>query len=81
MAHRIVWATVVTVAGDGTPQSRILHPIREWGGTDLTGWIATSPGSPKADDDPTTPLWLPRHDAAYRYGRHPHLATVTGCRD
>jgi len=50
MAHRIVWATVATVASDGTPRSRVLHPIWEWDGTDLTGWIATSPGSPKAND-------------------------------
>jgi hypothetical protein len=28
----------------------VLHPIWEFDGTSLTGWIATSPQSPKADD-------------------------------
>lgn len=26
MAHRIVWASVATVDGQGRPRSRILHP-------------------------------------------------------
>jgi hypothetical protein len=43
MAHSIVWASVATVDADGRPRSRILHPIWEWDGTDLFGWIATSP--------------------------------------
>ncbi len=30
MAHRIVWATVATVATDGRPRTRILHPLWEW---------------------------------------------------
>jgi hypothetical protein len=43
MAHGIVWATVATVGPDGRPRSRVLHPIWEWDGTELVGWIATSP--------------------------------------
>ena len=43
MAHSIVWASVATVDADGRPRSRILHPIWEWDGTDLFGWIATVP--------------------------------------
>ncbi|WP_319450895.1 MULTISPECIES: pyridoxamine 5'-phosphate oxidase family protein [unclassified Mycobacterium] len=43
MAHSIVWASVATVDGDGRPRSRILHPIWEWDGTDLIGWVATVP--------------------------------------
>ena len=43
MAHSIVWASVATVDADGKPRSRILHPIWEWDGTDLFGWIATAP--------------------------------------
>lgn len=39
-AHRIVWATVATVGPDLRPRSRILHPIWEWDGEELTGWIA-----------------------------------------
>lgn len=43
MAHAIVWASVATVDRDGRPRTRILHPIWEWDGTDLIGWIATVP--------------------------------------
>jgi hypothetical protein len=50
VAHRIVWATVATVDPTGQPRTRILHPVWEWGGDRLTGWIATGPGSPKARD-------------------------------
>lgn len=67
MAHRIVWCTVATVGSDGRPRTRILHPIWEWDGTDLTGWIATSPQSPKAADlaeQPAVSLtyWDATHD-------------------
>jgi hypothetical protein len=67
MAHRVVWCTVATTRGDGRPASRVLHPIWEWDGTDLTGWIATSPLSPKAADlahQPAVSLtyWAPSHD-------------------
>jgi hypothetical protein len=50
MAHRIVWATVATVDRSGHPRTRILHPIWEWEGERLTGWIATGPKTPKARD-------------------------------
>jgi hypothetical protein len=43
MAHRIVWCSVATVDTKGRPRSRILHPIWEWDGSTLTGWIATGP--------------------------------------
>ena len=49
-AHRIVWCTVATTSRSGRPRTRVLHPIWEWDGEHLTGWIATSPNSPKADD-------------------------------
>lgn len=67
MAHRIVWATVATVTPSGEPSTRILHPIWEWDGTSLTGWIATSPESPKAADLAAQPVvsltyWDPTHD-------------------
>ncbi len=48
MAHRIVWCTVATVDSAGRPRTRVLHPIWEWSDGVLTGWIATSPNSPKA---------------------------------
>lgn len=43
VAHRIVWATVATVDRRDRPRSRILHPIWDWDGEALTGWIATGP--------------------------------------
>ena len=49
MAHRIVWCTVATVDDAGRPRTRVLHPIWEWSQGSLTGWIATSPQSPKAE--------------------------------
>jgi hypothetical protein len=48
MAHRIVWCVAATTDPSGRPTTRVLHPIWEWDGTALTGWIATSPLSPKA---------------------------------
>lgn len=67
MAHRIVWCTVATVGADGRPHTRILHPIWQWDGAALTGWIATDPTSPKRrhlDAQPNIALtyWNPQHD-------------------
>ena len=67
MAHRIVWATVATVDPGGGPRTRVLHPIWEWDGQALTGWIATSPLSPKARHLAAEPrvsvtYWDPSHD-------------------
>lgn len=67
MAHRIVWCSVATVSSDGSPRTRVLHPVWEFDGERLTGWIATSPGSPKATDlahEPRVSLtyWSPDHD-------------------
>ncbi len=43
MAHQIVWCAAATVDADGRPRSRVLHPIWDWDGQQLTGWIATGP--------------------------------------
>ena len=43
MAHEIVWASVATVDRWGRPRSRVLHPIWEWDGTSLVGWVGTGP--------------------------------------
>ncbi len=69
VAHRIVWATVATVDPSGHPRTRILHPVWEWDGEHLTGWIATDPRSPKARDlahEPRISLtyWDATHDVA-----------------
>lgn len=67
MAHRIVWCTAGTTDPSGNPATRVLHPIWEWDGHELTGWIATSPSSPKARHLASTPAvsltyWTPTHD-------------------
>jgi hypothetical protein len=67
MAHGIVWCVGATTGAAGKPHTRVLHPIWEWRDGTLTGWIATSPTSPKADDLSATPelsltYWTPNHD-------------------
>jgi hypothetical protein len=47
MAHRIVWCSAATVDAAGRPRSRVLHPLWEWNGEALVGWIATSPSPVK----------------------------------
>jgi hypothetical protein len=69
MAHRIVWCTAATVDASGAPRTRVLHPVWQWDGTALTGWIATSPLSPKAahlaapgGERMSVTYWAPDHD-------------------
>ena len=67
MAHRIVWCSVATIDGKGRPRTRILHPIWQWDGVSLVGWIATSPLSLKASHLAANPhvslsYWEPSHD-------------------
>ena len=67
MAHRIVWCTAATVDRNGRPRSRILHPIWQWDGTALVGWIATSPtplkrAHLKATPEVSVTYWAPNHD-------------------
>lgn len=67
MAHRIVWCTVATVDSKNRPRSRILHPIWQWDGDQLIGWIGTGPTPTKRahlDAHPYMSLtyWTPTHD-------------------
>jgi Pyridoxamine 5'-phosphate oxidase len=67
MAHRIVWCSVATVDRQGRPRTRILHPIWQWDGEQLVGWIATSPTPIKRADLEAQPYaslsyWSPDHD-------------------
>jgi pyridoxine/pyridoxamine 5'-phosphate oxidase len=62
-----VWCSAATVDAHGRPRSRILHPIWEWDGNRLVGWIATAPTSPKRahlDANPFVSLsyWAPSQD-------------------
>ncbi len=67
MAHRIVWCGVATVDAQGRPRSRILHPIWQWDGQQLVGWIGTSPTPTKRAHLHASPFiscnyWSPTHD-------------------
>jgi hypothetical protein len=67
MAHQIVWCTVATVDSDRRPRSRILHPIWQWDGRELIGWIATGPTPTKrahlnASAYVSCNYWTPSHD-------------------
>jgi hypothetical protein len=67
MAHRIVWCSAATVDSRQRPRSRVLHPIWEWDGQRLKGWIATGPTATKRahlDAHPFMSLnyWAPSQD-------------------
>ncbi len=67
MAHEIVWCTVATVDHQGRPRTRILHPLWEWNGTAITGWIATGPTPTKRSHLAHSPYvscsyWTDNHD-------------------
>ncbi len=67
MAHRIVWCVAATTGKDDRARTRVLHPMWEWDGETLTGWILTSPRSPKSADLARVPAlsltyWSPDHD-------------------
>ncbi|MCB8944104.1 MAG: pyridoxamine 5'-phosphate oxidase family protein [Ardenticatenaceae bacterium] len=67
MAHRIVWCSVATVNENGRPRSRILHPIWQWDGEKLIGWIATGPTPVKRANLAHNPYvslnyWTTSHD-------------------
>jgi hypothetical protein len=67
MAHQIVWCSAATVDAEGRPWSRVLHPIWEWNGSELEGWIGTGPTPLKRahlDAHPFVSLnyWAPNQD-------------------
>lgn len=67
MAHEIVWCTVATVDARGRPRSRVLHPLWEWDGEHLVGWIGTEPTPTKRAHLEASPYvscnyWTPSHD-------------------
>jgi hypothetical protein len=67
MAHRIVWCSAASVDARGRPRSRVLHPIWQWDGARLTGWIGTSPTTTKrahlqASAHLSLNYWSPTHD-------------------
>ena len=67
MAHRIVWCSAATVDTRGRPRSRVLHPIWQWDGDRLVGWVGTGPTPVKRAHLNATPYmslsyWAPTHD-------------------
>jgi hypothetical protein len=67
MAHGIVWCSVATVDHQLRPRSRVLHPIWEWDGRELVGWIATGPTPTKRSHLAHSPYvscnyWADNHD-------------------
>ncbi|MEZ4708785.1 MAG: hypothetical protein R3A44_16365 [Caldilineaceae bacterium] len=67
MAHQIVWATVASVDGKGRPRARILHPIWEWDGAQIVGWVGTRATPVKRAHLDASPYlsvnyWTPAHD-------------------
>jgi len=67
MAHKIVWCSAATVDAKGRPRARVLHPIWEWDGTTLTGWIGTGPTPTKRAHLDASPFisanyWAPSQD-------------------
>ena len=67
MAHRIVWCSTATVDSQGRPRSRIVHPIWQWDGTELVGWIGTRPTPIKRAHLKASPYmslnyWTTSHD-------------------
>ncbi len=74
MAHQIVWCSAATVDSHGRPRARILHPIWQWDGTNLVGWIATSP-------TPTKRAHLKAHPyMSLNYWAENHDTCVAECR-
>ena len=60
---------VATVDGGCRPRTRILHPIWQWDGELLVGWIATGPTPVKrqhldANPDVSVSYWDPTQDTA-----------------
>ncbi|MEZ4523033.1 MAG: pyridoxamine 5'-phosphate oxidase family protein [Thermomicrobiales bacterium] len=67
MAHGIVWCNVATVDREDRPRSRILHPVWQWDGDALVGWIGTGPTPVKRAHLNHSPFvscsyWSPNHD-------------------
>ena len=67
MAHKIVWASAATVDTKGRPRSRILHPIWQWDGETLVGWVGKGPTPLKRAPLDATPYislnyWDTSHD-------------------
>ena len=67
MAHQIVWCSVATVDRRGRPRSRVLHPMWQWDGQSLHGWIATGPTPQKLAHLEQSPhvsctYWAPSQD-------------------
>lgn len=41
IAHQVVWGVMTTVDARGRPRSRVVHPVWQFDGERLTGWLTT----------------------------------------
>ena len=69
IAHRIVWCTMATVDPQGRPRSRVVHPVWEQTGADLTGWVVSRRTPLKVahlrhSAFASCSYWDPQHDVA-----------------
>ncbi len=69
LAHKIVWCSVASVDSRNRPRSRILHPLWEWDGAALVGWVCTAPTELKRrhlehSAFVSCAYWSDEHDAA-----------------
>jgi hypothetical protein len=67
IVERIVWATVTTVAADGGPRSRLMHPVWSWSTPTPTALVTARPTPIKRAHLAAGPLvscfyWDPGHD-------------------
>jgi hypothetical protein len=84
VAHRIVWATLATVDRRGRPRSRLVHPMWEWDGERLVGWVGSAVTPMKLAHLERTPwvsvnYWDPEHDVATAECRAEMLLDDASC--
>ncbi len=68
-AHAIGMAVAATVDAAGRPRTRVVQPVWEWSGGELTGWMTTVATAPKVADVQRLPVlsltyWNPAQDTA-----------------
>ena len=63
----IIWATATTVGADGTPRSRLVHPVWYWDGDVPVGYVTSRPTPLRIAHIAAQPkmaifYWSPKHD-------------------
>lgn len=68
IVERIVWCTVTTVGPDGSPRSRLMHPVWFWDGDETSALVTARPTPIKVAHLAAQPAvscfyWDPTHDS------------------